>query len=71
MTKIDAQHATQMFPFVRGEIRGADLWSGFAVLDMGPKAYGVVVAGQFLACSEKYSSAKRAGEVAANRRLRA
>lgn len=65
MTKIDGQTATRLYPFVRGDIRGADLWSGFAVLDMGPAAFGVVVRGQFIACSPNYSAAKRAGEQAA------
>lgn len=65
MTKIDAQTAAQMYPFVRGEIRGADLWSGFAVLDMGPNAFGVVVLGEFIACTPTYIAALRAGERAA------
>jgi len=66
MTKIDAAQARALYPQVKGEIRGADLWSGFAILDMGPGAYGVMVAGKFVACCPDYSHAKKAGEKAAN-----
>lgn len=69
MTKIDAKQAAAMFPQVRGTIRSADLWSGFAILDMGPDAYGVVVRGKFVACTPSYTTAKRAGEVAADRKM--
>lgn len=66
MTKIDANQARQMFPKVVGPIFGADLWSGFAILDMGQGAHGVMVAGKFVACCPDYTSAKAFGTTAAN-----
>jgi hypothetical protein len=69
MIQLNATDAKKMFPNVKGDIWGADLWSGFAVLDMGPNSYGVMVKGEFVACSTCYSAAKRAGEVAANKAL--
>lgn len=66
MTHIDATAARAMFPKVVGPINGADLWSGFAILDMGTGAHGVMVAGKFMACCPDYSSAKSFGETAAN-----
>lgn len=66
MTQIDAAAARTMFPKVVGPILGADLWSGFAILDMGVGAYGVMVAGKFVACCPDYTAAKINGETAAN-----
>jgi hypothetical protein len=71
MTHIDAAAAKAMFPKVIGPIFGADLWSGFAILDMGTGAYGVMVGGKFVACSPDYTSAKENGENAANAALAA
>lgn len=63
VTHLDASAARTMFPFVVGPVNGADLWSGFAILDMGVGAYGVVVAGKFVACSPDYTAAKVNGEL--------
>lgn len=62
MIRIDAVAAQQMFPKVVGHIFGADLWSGFAILDMGVGAHAVMVAGKLIACCPSYSHARRAGE---------
>lgn len=66
MTHIDAAAARAMYPTVKGPINGADLWSGFAILDMGPGAHGVIIAGKFEACCPDYGSAKIFGETHAN-----
>jgi hypothetical protein len=66
MTHIDAAAAKAMFPKIVGPILGADLWSGFAILDMGPGAHGVMIAGKFEACCPDYTSAKTFGETHAN-----
>lgn len=66
MTHIDADQARAMFPNVKGPINGADLWSGFAILDMGVGAHGVVIAGKFEACCHDYTAAKIFGETRAN-----
>lgn len=66
MEHIDATAARELYPNVKGPIFGADLWSGFAILDMGKGAYGVMVAGEFVACCPDYTSAKIYGETTAN-----
>jgi hypothetical protein len=63
---LNSAEATKMFPNVKGEIRSADLHSGYAVLDMGVGAYAVVCTAQFVACCPDYGSAMKAGEKAAN-----
>lgn len=64
---LDAAAARAMFPDVVGTILGAELHSGFAILDMGRRAFGVMVGGKFVACCPTYRHAKRAGEREANR----
>jgi len=66
MIQLNAADAKKMFPNVKGDIWGADLWSGFAILDMGPNAYAVICTAQFVACCPDYTSAMKAGEKAAN-----
>jgi hypothetical protein len=62
MQHIDAEAARALYPQVKGPIFGADLWSGFAILDMGVGAHGVMIAGKWSACCPDYSSAKTFGE---------
>lgn len=64
--RINAAQARAMFPQVRGEMRGAELRGGFAILDMGPKAFGVMVAGEMVACCPNRRAAIAAGEKAAD-----
>ena len=64
--KINAAQARAMFPKVVGEIAGAELRGGFAILDMGPKAFGVMVAGEMVACCPNRRAAIKAGERAAD-----
>jgi len=59
---LNATDARAMFPSVVGTINGATLYSGFAILDMGPKSFGVMVRGEFRACCPTKAHAKRAGE---------
>jgi len=66
MEHIDATAARGLYPNVKGQILGADLWSGFAILDMGPGAHAVMAGGQFLACCPNYTAAKIYGETTAN-----
>lgn len=66
MQHVDAIEARTLYPHVVGPIFGADLWSGFAILDMGTGAHGVMVAGKFAACCPDYTSAKVFGETYAN-----
>jgi hypothetical protein len=66
ITKLNAADARAMFPTVVGQIAGAELHSGFAILDMGPHAFGVMCRGEFVGCCPTYGHAKRAGERAAD-----
>jgi hypothetical protein len=63
---LTAAEARAMFPAVVGTINGATLYSGFAVLDMGPKSFGVMVRGEFRACCPTKYHARRAGVRFAN-----
>ena len=63
---LTATEARAMFPSVVGTINGATLYSGFAILDMGPRAYGVMVGGEFRACCPTKTHARRAGVKFAN-----
>lgn len=69
--KINAAQAAAMFPKVIGAIAGAELHGGFAVLNMGPKAFGVMVAGEMVACCPNKKAALAAGRKAANANLAA
>ena len=62
MEHIDATAARKLYPNVKGEIFGAVLCSGFAVLDMGIGAYGVMVAGEMVGCCPTFDLAHAAGE---------
>lgn len=59
--KINAAQAAAMFPRVVGQIAGAELHGGFAVLEMGPKAFGVMVGGEMVACCPNKRAALAAG----------
>jgi len=61
MQVINATQARDLFPKVIGDIRSATLASGYAVLDMGPSAYGVMVAGRMVACCPTRDAAHEAG----------
>lgn len=61
MQVINATEARNLFPKVVGEIRSATLASGYAILDMGTEAYGVMVAGEMVACCQTRDAAHDAG----------
>ena len=61
-TTINAAEARAMFPKVIGTINGAELHSGYAILDMGPRAYAVMIAGEWRACCPSRKYAKAFGE---------
>jgi len=65
-THLDGSAARAMFPKVVGTIAGAELHSGYAILDMGPGAFAIMCRGEFVGCCPTYSLAKRAGVRAAN-----
>jgi len=67
MEYIDATAAKELYPNVKGDIFGAVLFSGFAVLDMGVGAMGVMVAGKFVACCPTFDDAVNAGRKEADR----
>jgi len=64
--QLNAADARKLFPRVVGTINGAHLHSGYAVLDMGPGAYGVMVRGEFVGCCPDYRHAMDAGARRAN-----
>jgi len=67
MEYIDASAAKELYPNVKGDIFGAVLFSGFAVLDMGVGAMGVMVAGKMVACCPDFDHALTAGRTEADR----
>lgn len=67
MEYIDANAARTLYPNVKGEIYGAVLFSGFAILDMGINAMAVMVAGKMVACCPTFDDAMRAGRKEADR----
>lgn len=70
MEHIDATAARKLYPNVKGEIFGAVLFSGFAILDMGTGAYGAMVAGEMVGCCPTFDMARAAGDLAAQARDR-
>lgn len=62
MQVINAAAARELFPNVVGEIRSATLASGYAILDMGPDTYGVMVDGELVACCPQRDAAHEAGK---------
>lgn len=67
MEYIDAAAARKLYPDVKGEIFGAVLFSGFAVLDMGVGAIAAMVAGKMVACCPTFDHAVTAGRKEADR----
>jgi len=63
---LNTTEAHAMYPHVHGHINSATLYSGFAILDMGLKSFGVMVRGEFRACCPSMKYAKAAGERFAN-----
>lgn len=67
MKYIEAIDARKLFPHVKGDIYGAVLFSGFAVLDMGVGAIAAMVAGKMVACCPTFDHAVTAGRKEADR----
>lgn len=67
MEYIDAKAARELYPNVKGDIFGAVLFSGFAVLDMGVGAIAAMVAGKMVACCPTFDHALAAGRKEADR----
>ena len=67
MEYIDATAARKLYPNVKGDIFGAVLFSGFAILDMGVGAMAAMVSGKMVACCPTFDHALNAGRKEAER----
>ena len=53
----NATVARAMFPQVRGTIFGAEMHRDGVILNMGPKSFGVIFHGEFIACCPTITAA--------------
>lgn len=56
---LNAADAFAAFPQVRGHILEATVGTGWAILNQGPSAFGVVVEGEYIGCCPTRALAER------------